>query len=122
MCSDFQIEAVTALQLYCSRTRIEIAFDMLKNLIGAFKYRFWSKGLPIHSRKPKKNKKLKAPTKKNIAKVERCWIANERFAMLCAISLGLLQIISIKFHKTIWNHYDSFLRTRSRELPSERRV
>ena len=56
MCDDLQIEAETALRLYCARTRIEIAFDMLKNLIGAFRYRFWSKDLPRHSRKPKKKR------------------------------------------------------------------
>ena len=122
MCNDLKIEAVTALRLYCARTRIEIAFDMLKNLIGAFRYRFWSKGLPLHSRKPKKNAKLRGPSKNNVEKVKKCWTAIERFSMIGAISLGLLQLVSIKFHKTVWNHFESYLRTRSRELPSERTV
>ena len=52
--SGIPLAAETALRLYCARTRIEIAFDMLKNLIGSFRYRFWSKGLPRHCRKPKK--------------------------------------------------------------------
>jgi hypothetical protein len=122
MSNDLQIEARTALQLYCARTRIEIAFDMLKNLIGAFRYRFWSKGLPRHCRKPKKNAKLKGPSKDNVAKVKKCWTAIERFTMIGAISHGLLQLVSIKYHKTVWNHFGLYLRTRSRELPSERTV
>ena len=122
MCNNLEIEAVTALRLYCARTRIETAFDMLKNLIGAFRYRFWSKGLPRHSRKPKKNEKLKGPSQNNVEKVKKCWTAIERFAMIAAISLGLLQLVSIKFQKTVWNHFESYLRTRSRELPSERTV
>ena len=109
MCNDLQIEAVTALRLYCARTRIEIAFDMLKNLTGALRYRFWSKGLPRHCRKPKKNAKLKGPSKNDVEKVKKCWTAIERFAMIGAISLGLLQLVSIKFRKTVWNNFDSYL-------------
>ena len=59
MCSDLNQDPVAALELYCTRIRIEIMFDMLKNLMGVFRYRFWTKGLPRHSRKPKKNKYLK---------------------------------------------------------------
>ena len=84
MCNDLQIAAETAIRLYCARTRIEIAFDMLKNLIGAFRYRFWSKGLPRHCRKPKKNAKLKGPSKNNVEKVKKCWTAIERFTMIGA--------------------------------------
>jgi len=97
-------------------------FDMLKNLMGAFCYRFWSKRMPRYSRKPKKNKDLQKPSPKNIAKVRLCWNAYERFTMLAAISLGILQLIALKFPEAIWNRFDVFLRTRSRELPSERTV
>jgi hypothetical protein len=70
-------------------------FDMLKNLIGAFCYRFWSKLMPRHSRKPKKNKKLKPVPPPSQDTVGRCWEAYERLVMLGAISLGLLQLISL---------------------------
>jgi hypothetical protein len=122
MCSDLNQTAVLALELYCARTRVEIMFDMLKNLIGAFQYRFWSKLMPRHSRKPKKNKDLKKPCLQALQTVRHCWEACERFVMLGAISLGLLEIIAVKYTKSIWNCYDGFLRTRSRELPSERTV
>lgn len=122
MSNDLEMDALIALQLYCARTRIETTFDMLKNLIGAFKYRFWSKALPLHSRKPLKNDGLKGPAPIDVPKVEKCWIGIEKLAMTAAIALGLLQLVSIKFHKTIWNHFGAYLRTRSRDIPSERTV
>lgn len=122
MCSDLSQEPVAALQLYCARVRIETMFDMLKNLIGAFRYRFWSKRLARHSRKPRKNEMLRKPSQKRIESVRRCHDAYERFVMLGAVALGLLQLIALKFQGTIWNHFEGFLRTRSRQLPSERTV
>ena len=122
MCNDLNMEPLIALRLYCARTRIEIAFDMLKNVIGAFNYRFWTWSLPSHSRKPKRNDELKRPRKNEIETVEKCWDSIEGFVMMGAISLGLLQLISLKFNKTFWNYHDSYLRTKSRRLPSERTV
>jgi hypothetical protein len=122
MCSDLDQDPLIALQLYCVRTRVETMFDMLKNLIGAFNYRFWSKHLPAHSRKPKKNKDLKQPQPQAFSQVELCWQAYERFAMLGSIAMGLLQLISLKDSDYVWSHFDVYLRTRSRQLPSERTV
>jgi len=61
MCSDLNQDAVAALELYCARVRIETMFDMLKNIMDVFRYRFWTKSLERQSRKPKKNKDLKKP-------------------------------------------------------------
>jgi len=123
MCSDLNQDPKAALELYCMRTRIETLFDMLKNLIGAFHYRFWSVMMPRHSRAPKSNQLLKqASSSTALNNVKRCWEAYERFVMMGAISLGLLQMISIQFHATIWKYFDGYLRTRSRILPSERTV
>ncbi len=122
MCSDLTMSPVDVLELYRSRIRVEIMFDMLKNLIGAFCYRFWTKKLPESSGKPLKNKKLKKPAAESINTVRSCWEACERFVMLGVIALGLLELIALKFSSTIWEHYDGYLRTRSRDLPSERTV
>lgn len=122
MCSDLKQDPVAAIELYCIRVRIEIMIDMLKNLIGVFSYRFWSKKMPIHSRKPKTNKLLKPVPKDCLDTVKRCWDSYERFVMLGSISLGLLTLIAIKYKDVIWEQYDGYLRTRSRECPSERTV
>jgi hypothetical protein len=122
MCSDLNQEPIAAVELYCLRARIEVMFDMLKNLLGVFSYRFWSKKMPKHSRKPKKNKYLKTVPIHYLPTVKQCWEGCERFVMLGAISLGLLQLIALKYTQNVWDHFDAFLRTRSRSLPSERTV
>jgi len=120
MCSDRKMSPITALELYCFRIRIETMFDMLKNLLCVFRYRFWTKKLPAESRKPKKNKKLKSPPTNNLPAIKKCWDAYEKFVMLGVISLGLLQLISLNFPDSVWKRFSSFLRTRSRDIPSER--
>lgn len=97
MCTDFQQDAVKALELYCARARIETMFDMLKNVMGVFNYRFWTKGLPRHSRKPRKNKYLKKP-------------------------MGQDQMKQVRSRFAVWKQFKGFLRTKSRHLPSERTV
>jgi len=122
MCSDLNMPAVTAIELYCLRVRVETMFAMLKHLIGAFRYHFWSKLLPRHSRKPKKNQQLKQPTKEEVPQVQACWECCERFVMLAAIALGVLQLMALKFAPQVWGRFHTFLRTRSRTIPSERTV
>lgn len=122
MCSDLHQNPITAIELYCARVRIETMFDMLKNLMGVFRYRFWTQRLPRHSRKPVKNKKLKRPAREDIATIKRCHSGYERFVMTGAIALGLLQLIALKFEQSVWGRFAGFLRTKSRKLPSERTV
>jgi hypothetical protein len=122
MCSDLHQDPVAALELYGARVRIETMFDMLKNLMGVFRYRFWTKRLPRHSRKPLKNRSLKKPSQEQFGTVKRCFAAYERFVMTGAVALGLLQLISLKYKSIVWCRFEGFLRTRSRELPSERTV
>jgi DDE superfamily endonuclease len=122
MCSDLESDPLMAIALYCARVRIETLFAMLKSVLGAFAYRFWSKRLPRHSRKPKKNATLKAPPKEHLETVRRTWQACERFVMLGCIAVGLLQLVALKFHGQVWGGFSMFLRTRSRALPSERTV
>jgi hypothetical protein len=122
MSGDLEMPAVTAIELYCLRVRVETLFSMLKHLIGAFCYHFWSKRLPRHSRKAKKNQHLKQPPKEDVAQVQSCWECCERFAMLAAIALGLLQLMALKFSPQVWGRFQTFLRTRSRPIPSERTV
>ena len=122
MCSDLKMSPVTAIALYGLRVRVETMFAMLKHLIGAFRYHFWSTLLPRHSRKPKKNQHLKQPMKEDVRQVQGCWECCERFVMLAAIALGVLQLIALKFSPEVWGRFHTFLRTRSRSIPSERTV
>ena len=122
MCSDLTLDPLTALTLYCTRVRVETLFAMLKGVIGAFRYHFWSKRLPRHSRRPKKNALLKPPAVHDLPTVQRTWQACEGFVLLGCIALGLLQLVALKFSHHIWDAFPLFLRTRSRALPSEQTV
>ena len=122
MCSDLQQDPIEAFELYCARVRVEVMFDVLKNLLVAFCYRFWSKRLPRHSRTPKSNDTLQGPATPGVESVRGRWLACESFVMLGAIAQGLLQLIAVKYPETVWAHFDAFLRTRSRDLPSEATV
>ena len=122
MCSDLRLSPITAIELYCLRTRIETLFAMMKNLLGAFRFRFWTKKLPRHSRRPTTNRNLKAPRSEHLSTVEACWQAYEIFVLCAAIAHGLLQLIALRFSNEVWQQHTLYLRTRSRSLPSEKTV
>jgi hypothetical protein len=122
MCSDLNQDPVGAVELYCLRPRIEVMFDMLKNVLCVFSYRFWAQKMPRHSRKPIKNSELKSIPNDYLNTIKLCWNGIERFVMLGCIALGILQLIAIKYSQTVWDQFEGFLRTRSRTTPSERTV
>jgi hypothetical protein len=122
MCSDLTMAPLRTIELYCARVRVETMFSMLKGVLGALAYRFWSKYVPRHSCKPKKNADLKRPQSQHVPTGQQTWLACERFVMLGCLALGMLQLMSLKFHGSIWNLRTAYLRTRSRALPSERTV
>jgi len=122
MCSDLTLSPVTALELYCVRTRMEILFAVLKNLLGAFRFHFWTPRLPRHSRRPTSNRCLKTPAVEYQPTVAACWQAYELFVLCAMIAQGLLQLIALRFGAEVWQHHQFYLRTRSRALPSEKTV
>lgn len=122
MSSDLTLSATTALELYCARTRIEIMFAMLKHLLGAFRFRFWTTALPKHPRRPRANKYLQAPAAECLKTVTACWDAYEIFVFCACVAHGLLQLIALRFESQVWQHQVLYLRTRSRTLPSEKTV
>lgn len=120
MSSDLMLDPLRAVELYCGRMRIESTFDRLKHLLKAFEYHFWSKGLPRHSRRPRKNSTLEAPaTPEALEAVKRCWRAYERFVSLGCLALGLLQVLALKYPQQILAQHQRFLRTRPQGIPSE---
>ena len=120
MCSNLNQDPLAAIELYCLRVRIEVMFEMLKHLIHGFSCHFWSKKMPRHSRKPRKNSELMSPNDNDIQIAQSCWNAMEGFVNIGGIALGLLQLISLQFSKNIWNSFVGYLRTFSRDIPSER--
>lgn len=83
MSSDLTLAPTTALELYCVRARIEIMFDVMKNTLKAFCFRFWTHHLPRHPRRPRANRYLQAPATAPLSTVAACWQAYETFVFLC---------------------------------------
>ena len=54
--------------------------------------------------------------------VRACWQAMERFVLCGSIAAGLLQWLSVKYNTRWWEQQVLYLRTRSRDLPSENTV
>ncbi|MGB1258114.1 MAG: transposase [Thiolinea sp.] len=122
MCSDLTVKPEQVLALYCRRIRIEVLFDTLKNKLGAFRFHFWSRYLPRHSRQPKSTKQVKTPQPGHVDKVIACWQAMETFVFCASMATGLLQLFAIRYQTGVWKQQILYLRTRSRELPSENTV
>lgn len=122
MCSDTEAAPETVLELYCRRVRIETLFATLKQVIGAFRFHFWSAYLPRHPRQPVSNQQLKTPEPQHVDKVKACWQAMEMFVFCASVATGLLQWFSLRYDDSLWKQQVLFLRTRSRELPSENTV
>lgn len=122
MTNDLSLDPLLAIQLYGLRVRIETMFSALKGWLGAFCYHFWSKGLDKHSRRPKPNSTLQPPATEQLHVVRQVWECYQRFVNVAAIALGLLQLVALQYPNQVWQHFQGFLRTRSRDIPSERTV
>lgn len=54
--------------------------------------------------------------------VAACWQAYEVFVFCAVVAQGLLQLIALRFGPEVWQQHRFYLRTRSRDLPSEKTV
>jgi hypothetical protein len=120
MSSDLDLCPIDIIEIYSYRSKIEVTFDMLKNLLGGFAYRFWSKLHP-------KGKVITSLSAAELApnvweKLELTLTASERFVNLAAMALGILQYLSLTIAGDIWEKYSGWLRTYSSSYPSERVV
>jgi len=116
--SDFNLNAVTAIQLYCRRITIETMFDTLKNTLGAMAYHFWSQYLSRASRKPKKQKDQKQKSS-NPTQTKNTLAAIEKFVNVQLLVLGMLQLIAKQFPAEVKSKANCWLRTFSSNTPSE---
>ncbi|RLD93901.1 MAG: hypothetical protein DRJ13_15295 [Bacteroidetes bacterium] len=118
MCSDMELSAPDIIRAYSYRFKIEVSFKVLKHLIGAFFYRFWTSVWPrigtgnvsdLSSVNDQRSRRL----------IRQATNAIEAFINFGCIATGILQIISLNFHQTIWGKYLGWLRTVTSTIPSE---
>ena len=116
--SDFTLQPVTAVELYCRRVTIETMFDVLKNTLGGLSYHFWSSYLTSASRTPKKNTDNEQHSS-NPACTANTLEAIEKFVNIQLLVLGSLQMIARLYPVEVMAKAKCWLRTNTASVPSE---
>jgi hypothetical protein len=91
---------------------------VLKHLIGVFFYHFWTSAWP-HIGKRNVSDLSAAGDPRSRRLIRQTTNAIEAFVNFGCIATGILQIISLNFHETIWKKYLGWLRTVTSTIPSE---
>jgi hypothetical protein len=88
--------------------------------MGVFFYHFWTSVWPHIGKRNESDLSTRNPgSEKLIAQTTN---ASEGFVNFGCIATGILQIIAINFHQTIWEKYSGWLRTVTSTIPSEETV
>jgi hypothetical protein len=116
--SDFSMQPVMALELYCRRMTIETMFDVLKNTLGGLAYHFWSFYLAPASRTPRKNADNQQRSS-NPKCTANTLAAIEKFVNVQLLVLGTLQMIARIYPVEVMAKARCWLRTQTANTPSE---
>ena len=118
MCSDLQLLASDIIRAYSYRFKIEVSFKVLKHLMGVFFYRFWTSVWPrIGTHNVSDLSTVDSRRSRRL--IRQTTNAIEAFMNFGCIATGILQIVSLNFHQTIWGKYLGWLRTVTSTIPSE---
>jgi hypothetical protein len=118
MCSDLTLSAQDIIRVYSYRFKIEVNFKVLKHLMGVFFYRFWTSVWPRIGRKNESDlSTIKDPRSQKL--IKETMDAIEGFVNMGCIATGILQILSMNYHQTIWKKYLGWMRTIRSTIPSE---
>ncbi len=118
MCSDVNLPAADIIRAYSYRFKIEVSFKVLKHLIGAFYYRFWTSVWPRIGKQTKSDLSAIDNTRSKRL-IREAADALEAFVNFGCIANGILQILALNYHQTIWQKYQGWLRTITSTIPSE---
>lgn len=118
MCSDLTLSAAEIICAYGYRFKIEVSFKVLKHVMGTFCYRFWTHAWPRIGKGTKSDlSTVDSPREKNL--IGQVADAIEAFVNFGCIATGILQIIALNFHETVWYKYSGWLRTVRSTIPTE---
>lgn len=118
LCSDLTLSAENIIKAYSYRFKIEVNFKVVKHLIGAFFYHFWTRVWPGITHQKKNNlSQINDPISERL--IQQATDAIEAFVNFACIATGVLQILALNCHQTIWVNYRGWLRTITSTIPSE---
>jgi hypothetical protein len=123
--TDLTLPATDIICLYGYRSKIECTFREMKQVSGAFGYRFWSKSMPKLNRFLRKEEAhpLEAVQDEHARqRIEQTIRAIEGFVMCQCIAMGLLQLIAWRFSSRTPGLFFRYLRTPSHAVVSEATV
>ncbi|QQK81992.1 transposase [Salicibibacter cibi] len=120
--TDRTLAATDIIQLYGHRFKIECTFREMKQAIGSFGYRFWSKSMPKLQRYLKKGESHPLEHVKDKENIRLTIKAIEGFVMCNCIAMGLLQIIAVRYSHRVPRLFFRYLRTPSKAIVSEATV
>lgn len=123
--TDLTLEATDIIRLYGYRFKIECTFREMKQVIGAFGYRFWSKSMPKLKRYLKRDEIHPLEQVQDAQDQRRIRLtlqAMEGFVMCNCIAMGLLQLIALRFSGRVPGLFFRYLRTPSHAVVSEATV
>jgi len=120
MCSDLTLEPMDIIKAYSYRFKIEVNFKVLKHLMGVFFYHFWTSVWPKIGKRNKSD--LSSIDTRSEKLIVQTICAIEGFVNLGCIATGILQIIALNFHQTVWETYRGWLRTITSAIPTEETV
>lgn len=121
MCSDLKLDPVDIIKAYSYRFKIEVSFKVMKQIVGAFCYHFWTVAWPKIGKNTLNN--LATVTEQNDKHLIVAAIrAIEGFVNLGCIATGILQILALNNAQEIQTKSRRWLRTVSSEIPSEETV
>lgn len=110
------------LELYGYRFKIECTFRELKQVIGGFSYHFWSQSLPnlnYYRKKDTPHPLSEMTAEKDKEKIIKKVQAIERYILCSSIALGLLQVLSLDYGKSLMIQTIRYLRTYTNPYVSE---
>ncbi|WP_240353341.1 MULTISPECIES: hypothetical protein [Cohnella] len=123
--TDLSLEGAEIITLYGYRFKIECTFREMKQVIGAFGYRFWSRSMPklkryLRKDEPHPLEQVKRETDR--LRIRQTLQAIEGFVMCSVISTGIIQLITLRFSGRTPALFFRYLRTPSKAIVSEATV
>ena len=122
ICSDLTMTSAEIVNLYGRRFKIEVAFKMLKHVIGGFCYHFWTKAWQVAKDQNFTCEQLKDMPEKTQRLLADAMNAVEAFVNFALIATGLLQMLAIRHAKEIRQRHSWWMRTYPSDVPSEEMV